>query len=176
MTRGGAKWREVERKTDRTVIGIEDRSSLSLSICATCFRNETKWLLSISAASSDSRGAHRLHAILSVSLLRAGQRDSRLGVADVSLHPLDVNLPLDFGCNLLVHVDIHDVFGDRLKSCQQRAVHEWTNGLTLSLASLCSSFISQMRSNRLRMVVCRRMNFSRSIKSKAHLEVDVLSW
>lgn len=34
--------------TYRMVMGIELRSSLSCSTCCTCFRNETKWLLSIS--------------------------------------------------------------------------------------------------------------------------------
>lgn len=46
--------------THRTVIGIELRSSLSRSTCWTCLRRPTKWLLSISAASRERRGAQRL--------------------------------------------------------------------------------------------------------------------
>jgi hypothetical protein len=44
----------------RTVMGMEERSSLSRSTCWTSFRRETKWEESISDASADKRGAHRL--------------------------------------------------------------------------------------------------------------------
>jgi hypothetical protein len=44
----------------RTVMGMEDLSSLSRSTCWTSLRRETKWEESISDASADRRGAHRL--------------------------------------------------------------------------------------------------------------------
>jgi len=44
----------------RTVMGMEERSSLSRSTCCTSLRRETKWEESISDASADKRGAHRL--------------------------------------------------------------------------------------------------------------------
>jgi hypothetical protein len=39
---------------------MDERSSLSRSTCCTCFRRLTKWLLNISDASDDNRGAHFL--------------------------------------------------------------------------------------------------------------------
>ena len=62
-------------------------------------------------------GAHSGYkAIMSVT--PPGNQDlraSRLGIADVSLHPLYIDLSLYFRRHLLVHVDVHDVFGDRLR-------------------------------------------------------------
>lgn len=44
----------------RTVMGMEERALASSSDACTCFLMETKWEESFSAASGESRGAHRL--------------------------------------------------------------------------------------------------------------------
>jgi len=47
----------------RTVMGIEERALASSSAAWTCFRMETKWEESFSAASGARRGAQRLEFV-----------------------------------------------------------------------------------------------------------------
>jgi hypothetical protein len=95
---------------------MEDRSLLSRSTCWICFRRATKWLLSFSAASVDSLGAHRLYRAL-VEPYRASL-NARLAVRDVSLHLVQVNLSdcLYFRSQILMQR--HDVTSDGLLESQ----------------------------------------------------------
>ena len=95
----------------RTVMGMEERSSLSRSTCWTSLRRETKWEESISDASADKRGAHRLLiSEISTSL----DRYSRFAESDVSLHLLNIDLSNSLVLILPIHMNVHDVLGDSL--------------------------------------------------------------
>jgi hypothetical protein len=96
----------------RTVMGMEERSSLSRSTCWTSLRRETKWEESISDASADKRGAHRL--LVSHIPTKLLKEDSRFAERNVSLHLFNVNLSNSLILVLPVHMDVHDVFSDSL--------------------------------------------------------------
>jgi hypothetical protein len=96
----------------RTVMGMDERSSLSRSTCWTSLRRETKWEESISDASADKRGAHRL--LVSHIPTKLLKEDSRFAERNVSLHLLDINLSNSLILILPVHMDVHDVFSDCL--------------------------------------------------------------
>ena len=116
------EWRMVTRyNTHRTVMGMELRSSLSNSTFCTCFLRSTKWLLSISWASEDNRGAHFLGwSGTSVTTKDLSHRNARFAVRDISLHPVNVDFSNDISVFVrtivwAVHVDIHDMFCDHLQ-------------------------------------------------------------
>ena len=96
----------------RTVMGMEERSSLSRSTCWTSLRRETKCEESISDASADKRGAHRL--LISHFSNKLSKEDLRFAECNVSLHLLNINLSNSLVLILPVHVDVHDVLGDCL--------------------------------------------------------------
>jgi len=96
----------------RTVIGMDDLSSLSRSTCWTSLRRDTKCEDSISDASADKRGAHRLW--LSIYNTQQVGEYLRFTERDVSLHLFNINLSNSLVFILPVHVNIHDVFGDSL--------------------------------------------------------------
>jgi hypothetical protein len=93
-------------------MGMDDRSSLSRSTCWTSLRSETKCEESISDASADKRGAHRL--IVSHMPKSLPGKGLRFAESDVSLHLFNIDLSDCLILVLPVHVDIHDMFGDCL--------------------------------------------------------------
>lgn len=107
--------------TDRTVIGIDDRSLLSRSTCCTCFRSATKCELSFSDASGDNLGAQRLQDD-PTSVLCAPWTDQDgdrpFAVRDEALHLVKIDFPLGLLFGRSVHVQRHDVLGDRLSAAE----------------------------------------------------------
>ena len=108
---------------------MELRSSLSRSTCWTCFRKLTKWLLSISCASGDSRGAHLLVNDFSV-IREQPKTGAPLAIGNVPLHFVNINFThrITILISVLigsVHMNVHDVFCNhlpRIKKCATNGV------------------------------------------------------
>ena len=161
----------------RMVIGIELRSSLSRSTCCTCCRKPTKWLLSISCASADNRGAHLLDNELKYH--REGKQAHECApftIGYVGFHFIQVDFANGIAIFISidirpVHVNIHYVFRNHLEGgFQIDSPHRSTYvPHTLSRASLCSSLTIKIMSNRDRMVVWKSIfcrNKSVNLKSE----------
>lgn len=149
-------------KTNRTVIGMELLSSLSRSTCCTCFRKLTKWLLSISWASAERRGAHLLSMLLSANKRPFKDVDIRFAISNVSLHFIEIYFANVFAVFVwLVHVNVHNMLRNHLvvvgRGDSIHAPSEMDDSHTLSRLSLCSSLTMKIISNLDKIVVWKSM-------------------
>ena len=155
------RYRYYDKKTNRTVIGMELLSSLSRSTCCTCFRKLTKWLLSISWASAERRGAHLL-TILSANKRLVNDVHIRFAISDISLHFIEIYFANVFAVFIWpVHVNVHHMFRNHLVEIGRGdlilAPSQMEDTHTLSRLSLCSSLTMKIISNLDRIVVWKSM-------------------
>ena len=154
---------KMKKIADRIVIGIELRSSLSRSTCCTCFRKLTKWLLNISCASADKRGAHLLWNNISHNWIEEALFIP-FTICNIGLHLIQRYLTDSIAIFVTVsvrsvHVNIHDMFSNHLRIYQVLLPIDSRkdNLLTLSLVSLCSSRTMKIMSKRDKIVVWKSM-------------------